>query len=60
MVKKFSAKRGTVNNKKLANKDCRDCRDEWLGGMNEVGLISNIDRAEIIKINNTRFLICRS
>lgn len=37
-----------------------DKKNEWLGVMNEVGLKSNVTRAEIIKVNNTRFLICTS
>ncbi len=53
MLLAFSDYSETKNNFKALE----DRRDEWLGGMNELGLKSNINRAEIIKINNTRFLI---
>ncbi|MBO9672229.1 MAG: hypothetical protein J7577_02210 [Sphingobacteriaceae bacterium] len=38
-------------------KGLEDRKNEWLGGMSGLGLKANIDRAEIIKVNNTRFLI---
>lgn len=40
-------------------KGLEERRDEWLGGVNEVGLKANVDKVEIIKVNNTRFLITR-
>ncbi|WP_029276293.1 hypothetical protein [Pedobacter borealis] len=38
-------------------KGLEDRKTEWLGGMSELGLKANVDKAEIIKVNNTRFLI---
>jgi hypothetical protein len=38
-------------------KGLEDRKSEWLAGISEMGLKAKLDRAEIIKVNNTRFLI---